>query len=164
MSGGLATWSQEIQRGYEGYVAKAATSSYEQGPTRRRLKVKVLGWTVEGDGWRRLATRGWSHDKASAYEGWRLRLARHRPCSQGFSIVRTKERGAMLDRTRSALSAEDLDHLKEHPEAANGARWIPMLVAEVERLREQMKILESQVGRHEAMRYKSPRSRRSTAG
>jgi ATP-dependent DNA ligase len=27
-----------IQRGYEGYVAKAATSPYEQGPTRRRLK------------------------------------------------------------------------------------------------------------------------------
>jgi ATP-dependent DNA ligase len=32
-----------IQRGYEGYVAKAATSPYEQGPTRRWLKVKVPG-------------------------------------------------------------------------------------------------------------------------
>jgi hypothetical protein len=70
----------------------------------------------------------------------------------------------MLDRTRSALSAGDLDHLKEHPEAANGARWIPMLVAEVERLRERMKILESQLARHDATSRKSPRSRRSTPG
>jgi hypothetical protein len=46
----------------------------------------------------------------------------------------------MLDRTRWALSADDLDHLKGDPEAANAARWIPMLVAEVERLREQMKL------------------------
>jgi hypothetical protein len=70
----------------------------------------------------------------------------------------------MLDKTRSALSAEDLDHLKEHPEAAKGARWIPMLIAEVERLRERMKILEAQLARHEATSRKSPRSRRSTAG
>jgi hypothetical protein len=71
----------------------------------------------------------------------------------------------MLDRTRSVLSVvEDLNHLKEHPEAANGARWIPMLVAEVERLRERMKILESHGARHEATAHESPRSRRSTAG
>src|SRR5262245_17398627 len=41
------------QRGYEGYVAKAEASAYEQGPRRRWLKVKVPGWTVDGAGWRR---------------------------------------------------------------------------------------------------------------
>jgi hypothetical protein len=68
----------------------------------------------------------------------------------------------MLDRTRWAVSADDLDHLKRHPEAANAAWWIPMLVAEVERLRER-KLLESQVARHDATTNESPRSRRSTA-
>jgi hypothetical protein len=69
----------------------------------------------------------------------------------------------MLDRTGWALSADDLDHLKGHPEAANAARWIPMLVAVVERLRERMKLLESQIARHDATTYESPSSRRSTA-
>ena len=42
-----------IERGYEGYVAKDETSVDEGGPTRRWLKVKVPGGTVEGDGWQR---------------------------------------------------------------------------------------------------------------
>jgi ATP-dependent DNA ligase len=50
---GLLAWTQMIERGYEGYVAKAVTSPYEQGPTRRWLKVKQKNWTVEGDGWLR---------------------------------------------------------------------------------------------------------------
>jgi hypothetical protein len=78
----------------------------------------------------------------------------------------TRRGGAMLDRTRGVLSAADLDHLKEHPEASNAARWIPLLVAEIERLRERMKMLESQVARHEAhaTTHEAPSSRRSTAG
>jgi hypothetical protein len=35
------------------YVAKDESSAYEGGPTRRWLKVKQKGWTVEEDGWRR---------------------------------------------------------------------------------------------------------------
>ena len=41
-----------IDRVYEGYVADEA-SVYEGGRTKRWLKVKVQGWTIEGDGWRR---------------------------------------------------------------------------------------------------------------
>jgi hypothetical protein len=42
-----------VERGYEGYVAKDESSAYEGGPTRRWLKVKQKGWTVEEDRWRR---------------------------------------------------------------------------------------------------------------
>jgi hypothetical protein len=45
---GLEGWRQVVESGYEGYVAKDEASMYEQGPTRRWLKVKVPGWTVEG--------------------------------------------------------------------------------------------------------------------
>jgi ATP-dependent DNA ligase len=41
-----------IERGYEGYVAKDDTSVYEDGATRRWLKVQ-RDWTVEEDRWRR---------------------------------------------------------------------------------------------------------------
>jgi ATP-dependent DNA ligase len=40
------------ERGYEGYVAKDDTSVYEDGATRRWLKVQ-RDWTVEEDRWRR---------------------------------------------------------------------------------------------------------------
>jgi hypothetical protein len=42
-----------VERGDEGFVAKDETSPYEGGATRRRLKVKVRGWTVAEDRWRR---------------------------------------------------------------------------------------------------------------
>jgi ATP-dependent DNA ligase len=50
---GLEAWKQVIERGYEGYVAKDERSPYEGGATRRWLKVKQKGWTVEEDRWRR---------------------------------------------------------------------------------------------------------------
>jgi DNA ligase-1 len=50
---GLEAWKQVVERGYEGYVAKDERSQYEPGPTRRWLKVKVPGWTVEEDRWQR---------------------------------------------------------------------------------------------------------------
>jgi hypothetical protein len=37
---GLLAWTQVVERGYEGYVAKDEASVYEAGPTRRWLKVK----------------------------------------------------------------------------------------------------------------------------
>jgi ATP-dependent DNA ligase len=43
---GLVAWQQVFNRGYEGYVAKDETSTYEGGPTQRWLKVKVSGWTI----------------------------------------------------------------------------------------------------------------------
>jgi ATP-dependent DNA ligase len=49
---GLEAWKQVVERGYEGYVAKDEASVYEAGATRRWLKVKQKGWTVEEDGWR----------------------------------------------------------------------------------------------------------------
>ena len=49
----LDAWWQVIERGYEGYVAKDEASGYEDGPTRRWLKVKQKGWTVEEDRWQR---------------------------------------------------------------------------------------------------------------
>jgi hypothetical protein len=42
-------WAQVLGSGYEGYVAKDEASEYRGGPTRSWLKVKVPGWTVEGD-------------------------------------------------------------------------------------------------------------------
>jgi bifunctional non-homologous end joining protein LigD len=50
---GLDAWAQVLESGYEGYVAKDEQSPYRGGVTRSWLKVKVPGWTVEGDGWRR---------------------------------------------------------------------------------------------------------------
>jgi ATP-dependent DNA ligase len=42
-----------VERGSEGYIAKDEVSAYEGGPTRRWLKIKQKGWTVEEDRWRR---------------------------------------------------------------------------------------------------------------
>jgi ATP-dependent DNA ligase len=50
---GLEAWKQVIERGYEGYVAKDEASVYEARATRRWLKVKQKGWTVEEDRWQR---------------------------------------------------------------------------------------------------------------
>jgi ATP-dependent DNA ligase len=50
---GLLAWTQVVERGYEGLVAKDEASAYTGGPTRAWLKVKVPGWTVEQDRWRR---------------------------------------------------------------------------------------------------------------
>jgi bifunctional non-homologous end joining protein LigD len=46
---GFEAWSEVIAHDYEGYVAKDEASLYEVGPTRRWLKVKQKGWTVEED-------------------------------------------------------------------------------------------------------------------
>ena len=51
---GFEAWSEVVARDYEGLVAKDETSLYEAGPTRRWLKVKQKGWTVEEDRWRRM--------------------------------------------------------------------------------------------------------------
>jgi ATP-dependent DNA ligase len=51
---GHEAWKQVIERGYEGYVAKDDASVYEGGATRRRVKVKVPGWTDAEDRWRRV--------------------------------------------------------------------------------------------------------------
>ena len=53
---GLEAWSRVVERGYEGYVAKDEASVYEDGPTRRWLKVEQRNWTVAEDGWRRRIT------------------------------------------------------------------------------------------------------------
>jgi hypothetical protein len=37
--------------------------------------------------------------------------------------------------TRNMISFADLEELKARPEAAGAARWIPLLIAEIERLR-----------------------------
>jgi ATP-dependent DNA ligase len=50
---GLEAWTQVIERGYEGYVAKDEASVSEGGPTRRWLKVKQKDSTVAEDGWLR---------------------------------------------------------------------------------------------------------------
>ena len=47
---GLEAWAQVVECGYEGYLAKDEASAYEDGPTRRWLKVKQKDWTVEEDG------------------------------------------------------------------------------------------------------------------
>ena len=49
----LKGYLEVIARDYEGLVAKEETSLYEAGPTRRWLKVKQKGWTVEEDRWQR---------------------------------------------------------------------------------------------------------------
>lgn len=50
---GLEAWSTVLTSGYEGMVGKDAWSPYRGGVTRSWLKVKVPGWTVEGDQWSR---------------------------------------------------------------------------------------------------------------
>jgi len=50
---GVEAWREVLARGYEGYVAKDGASAYVAGATRWWLKVKVPGWTVEGDGFAR---------------------------------------------------------------------------------------------------------------
>jgi bifunctional non-homologous end joining protein LigD len=50
---GFEAWAEVIAHDYEGLVAKDETSLYEAGPTRRWLKVKQKGWTVDEDRWRR---------------------------------------------------------------------------------------------------------------
>jgi bifunctional non-homologous end joining protein LigD len=52
-SSGLDAWAQVLASGCEGLVAKDEASPYIGGRTRSWLKVKVPGWTVEGDGWSR---------------------------------------------------------------------------------------------------------------
>jgi bifunctional non-homologous end joining protein LigD len=55
---GFEAWSEVVAHDYEGYVAKDEASLYEAGPTRRWLKVKQKGWTVEEDRWqRRISSR-----------------------------------------------------------------------------------------------------------
>jgi len=50
---GFEAWAEVIAHDYEGLVAKEEASLYEAGPTRRWLKVKQKGWTVEEDRWQR---------------------------------------------------------------------------------------------------------------
>jgi ATP-dependent DNA ligase len=50
---GWPAWAQVVERGSEGYIVKDEVSAYEGGPTRRWLKIKQKGWTVEEDRWRR---------------------------------------------------------------------------------------------------------------
>ena len=50
---GLEAWTQVVERGFEGYVAKEEASRYEGGRTRAWLKVKQKGWTVAEDRWQR---------------------------------------------------------------------------------------------------------------
>jgi ATP-dependent DNA ligase len=52
---GLEAWKQMVERGYEGRVANDEVSVYEGEQTRRWLKVKQKGWTVEDDRWWRRA-------------------------------------------------------------------------------------------------------------
>ena len=53
------SWSTVAERGdYEGLIAKEEASLYEAGPTRRWLKVKQKGWTVEEDRWQRRISAG----------------------------------------------------------------------------------------------------------
>jgi bifunctional non-homologous end joining protein LigD len=57
-SNGLDAWAQVLASGYEGLVAKDEASPYLGSRTRSWLRVKVPGWTVEGDGWsRRISER-----------------------------------------------------------------------------------------------------------
>ena len=57
-SNGFEAWSEVIAHDYEGLVAKDEASLYEAGATRRWLKVKQKGWTVEEDRWqRRISSR-----------------------------------------------------------------------------------------------------------
>ena len=50
---GFEAWAEVISHDFEGLVAKEEASLYEAGPTRRWLKVKQRGWTVDEDRWQR---------------------------------------------------------------------------------------------------------------
>ena len=50
---GFEAWAEVISHDFEGLVAKEEASLYEPGPTRRWLKMKQKGWTVEEDRWQR---------------------------------------------------------------------------------------------------------------
>jgi bifunctional non-homologous end joining protein LigD len=52
-SNGLEAWSQVVERGYEGLVAKDADSLYVSGRSLHWMKVKQRGWTDADDRWRR---------------------------------------------------------------------------------------------------------------
>jgi bifunctional non-homologous end joining protein LigD len=55
---GFEAWSEVIAHDFEGLVAKEEASLYEAGPTRRWLKVKQRGWTVDEDRWQRRISAG----------------------------------------------------------------------------------------------------------
>jgi bifunctional non-homologous end joining protein LigD len=55
---GMEAWSQVVERGYEGLVAKDDASAYEAGRTRRWLKVKRKNWTLVEDRWQRRIFEG----------------------------------------------------------------------------------------------------------
>jgi bifunctional non-homologous end joining protein LigD len=55
---GFEAWSEVVAHDYEGLAAKDESSLYEAGPTRRWLKVKQKGWTVDEDRWRRRISTG----------------------------------------------------------------------------------------------------------
>jgi bifunctional non-homologous end joining protein LigD len=57
-SNGSEAWAEVIAHDYEGLVDKEETSLYEAGPTRRWLKVKQKGWTVDEDRWQRRISAG----------------------------------------------------------------------------------------------------------
>lgn len=54
---GIKAWSEVLERGYEGYVAKDERSPCVAGPSRSWLKVKQPGWTDPEDRWKRTKTR-----------------------------------------------------------------------------------------------------------
>ena len=60
-----------IERGYEGYVAKDEASAYKGGPTRRWLKVKQKGWTVEEDRLFVAVALGEGPEHVTAEDGYR---------------------------------------------------------------------------------------------
>jgi bifunctional non-homologous end joining protein LigD len=55
---GLDAWTQVVNSGYEGYVAKDELSPYRGGITRSWLKVKVPGWTDPEDKFKRVRLTG----------------------------------------------------------------------------------------------------------
>ena len=55
---GLEARQQVVERGYEGFVAKDETSTYEGGPTMRWLKVKQKDWALAEDRWQRRISTG----------------------------------------------------------------------------------------------------------
>ena len=60
--------------------------------------------------------------------------------SRTWSQVSVIERSTMmLDATRDFIGPVDLEALKSRPDAADAERWIPLLVAEIERLREELR-------------------------
>jgi hypothetical protein len=90
--GGLETWTQMVERGYEGYVARHEVSAYEAGPTTRWLKVKQKGGTVAEDRWQRRISTGVKARHRPA-------RARARPCNSAGSasaslLLLLLERGA----------------------------------------------------------------------